>query len=256
MAVQWVHLGAQTLLVASERGAWLQPTVLGLPAIDGPMPGSLPASVGETRHLLDGAIATAEREAPAGQPPPMTPERWAWNLAGQWYCAHHSIPLLAEVAERFAEAGRTELAEFAARKHEQEKGHDDLPIADLRALGYDAETFLTTTPIPRSSIAFVDYARGCVNGPDPVEFLGYIYAIERHVVRLTPAWFATLDAALPRGIEAASALRTHATGLDLEHVAEAVTFFACLPAGERTSIALGCYRTTQTRLATRKDILR
>ena len=253
MAAQWVHLGAGKLLVASDRGAWLQPPVLGLAAIEGPMPQSLGASASETRHLLDGAIAAAEREVPPVVPPAMTIIRWARSLAGQWYCAHHSIPLLAEVADRFARSGRATLAEFVARKHAEEGGHDALPLADLRALGYDAEAFVATAPIPPSSVAFVEYARSCVRGRDPVEFLGYIYAIERHVVRLRPAWFAALDAVLPAGVDAASALRTHAGDLDIEHVAQATEFFADLPAADRSTITLGCYRTTQIRVATRKD---
>ena len=94
MAVQWVHLGPGKLLVAGSRSAWIQrpePGALGLSAA---MPGGLPSSVTTTRHLLDGAIAVAEREAPAVKQPQMSARRWAWYLAGQWFCAHQSVALL------------------------------------------------------------------------------------------------------------------------------------------------------------------
>jgi hypothetical protein len=247
VAVQWAHLGAGRLLVASERGAWLQPNVLGLPAIEGPMPDSLVASARTTRHLLDGAIAAAERHAPPAQPPPMTRVRWAWNLVGQFYCAHHSISLLAEAVGRFEALNRTDLRNFTAHKLAEEQGHDRYPLADLRALGYDAEQLVGGLPPPPTAAAYVEYAAGCVRGEHPAEFLGYIHAIERNLTRLSSDCLAAIDALVPPGVEASSMLRTHATELDVEHVNDAIAFFAGLPGEDRSRIALGCYRTNQLR---------
>jgi hypothetical protein len=173
----------------------------------------------------------------------MTARRWAWQLAGQWYCAHHSIALIGEVAERYAAAGRLDLEEFARRKLEEEQGHDRLALDDLQALGYDGERLVgaVTPPVVR---ALVDYGRRCARGEHPVEFLGFIHVIERDVTRLTADWFAALDAVLPTGVDAAWGLRSHATDLDLVHVDEGHAFFAGLPAHDRTRIALACYRTT------------
>jgi hypothetical protein len=50
---------------------------------------------------------------------------------------------------------------------------------------------------------------------------------------------------LPAGVDAASGLRSHATDLDHGHIEEGLTFFASLPAGDRTRIALACRRTMQ-----------
>ena len=245
MEVQWVRLGAEEILVASSRGAWIQQPELGALGLVGPMPDSLPATYETTRHLLDGAIAAAERAAPRVQVPPMTARRWAWHLASQWHCAHHSVALLDELIERYDATERPDLAEFAHRKLEEEQGHDQFPLADLRALGYDAEALIQALPPPPGVAAGLDYARDCVRREHPVDFLGYVYALERRVLRFSEDWFAALEAVLPPGVEAASGLRAHASEFDVEHVGEAISFFAGLSADDRTRIAIGCYRTTQ-----------
>jgi hypothetical protein len=245
MAVQWMRLGAGEVLVASGAGAWIHQPKPGAVGLTGPMPDSLPATHETTRHLLDGAIAAAERAVPRRQPPPMTTRRWAWHLAGHWHCAHHSVALLPEVIARFTAAGRPDLAEFAREKLAEEQGHDQFSLADLRALGFDAEALVREVAPEPVVAAGLDYARGCVRGEDPIEFLGYAYALERRVLRLSDEWFGALDAVLGPGVDAASGVRAHATVLDHEHVEQAVSFFAGLPAGDRTTIALGCYRITQ-----------
>ncbi len=118
-------------------------------------------------------------------------------------------------------------------------------MADLRALGYDAEMLVEQVAPAPEVAAGLEYARQCVRGEHPVEFLGYVYALERRVLRLSQQWFADLDAVLPAGVEAASGARAHATQLDAAHVAEAVSFIAGLPAADRTRIALGCHRITR-----------
>jgi hypothetical protein len=246
MAVQWVHLGADQVLVASGKGAWLQRPELGLLPFAGPMPEGLPATRTTMSNLLDGAIVAAERDAGASAPPPMTAVRWAWDLLTQWYCAHHSVALLVEAVERFEQLERSDLFSFARHRLEEERGHDQFPLRDLRALGYDAEPLVhEVAPAPRA-IALIKYARASVRGEHPVEFLGYIHSQERHVLRVTPSWFAELQGTLG-GVQADSGLRAHATELDVKHVEEAVDFFTCLPAADRTRIALACYQTSLVR---------
>ncbi len=72
-----------------------------------------------------------------------------------------------------------------------------------------------------------------------------MYAQERRVIRVPEEWLADLNAVLPPGVEAASAIRVHANELDLEHVEEAIRFIAGLPADDRTRVTQACYRTTQ-----------
>ena len=247
MSVQWLHLGTEETLIASSTGAWIQRAALGRRAFAGDMSDSVPATVESTRHLLDGAIAAAEQAIPHLPGPPMTARRWAWSLVNQWYGAHHTLPLFLEVADRFTAAGRPDLAEFAVQKHEEEWGHDQLPLNDLRMLSYDAEAAVSeVTPDP-GVVELVEYARQCVRGEQPVEFLGHIYALERQMIRLDSDFFGALDAALGRDTVPASFLRSHANDLDIGHVEEGVSFITGLPASDRTAAARSCYRTTHIR---------
>ena len=249
MAVQWLHLGPEETLIASRKEAWIQHAVLGRGPFAGEMSDSVPASEDSTRRLLDGAIAAAERAIHRVQGPPMTARRWAWSLVNQWYGAYHGLPLLLEAADRFTAAGRPDLAEFAGQKYEEEWGHDQLPLDDLRMLAYDAERAVSEVEPDPGTVELVEHARRCVRGDHPVEFLGHIYALERQMIRLDSDFFAALDSALGREGVPASFLRSHANHLDIGHVEEAVWFITRLPAIDRTAIARGCYRTTQIRHA-------
>lgn len=259
MSVQWVHLGANGVLVASSRGAWVQQPglgtfgTLGALGLSGPMPDSQPATEETTRHLLDGAIAAAEPAAPSIEEPPLTARRWAWNLVSQWHCAHHSLAVWPEVIERFEAMSRRDLAEFARQKLEDEQGHDQFALDDLTALGYDAEAAVREIRPAPTVTAALEYAERCVQGENPVELLGYMYALERRVLNLDSEWLEALAAVLPAGVDAASGVRIHSSDLDLEHVDEGITFFTRLPAPDRTAIAVGCYRTTQICCAWSQD---
>jgi hypothetical protein len=245
MSVQWVHLGEGETLVAAGRGAWMQRSQFGALGLSGPMPDDAPASIATTRNLLDGAIAAAERAAPPVTRPPMTLDRWAADLAGQWYCAHHSVALLPALIQRFADLQRPDLADFAREKLDEECGHDAFPLADLRALGYDADDFVLTAGPTAEAEAMVQYARACARGDHPIEFLGYAYTLERRVHRLSDEWFAAVQGVLPAGVEAMSGVRAHASRFDTGHVEQAIAFFTGLPGPDRARIAASCYRTTQ-----------
>ncbi|HEY6398865.1 MAG TPA: hypothetical protein VIX82_15565, partial [Solirubrobacteraceae bacterium] len=158
---------------------------------------------------------------------------------------HHSVALLPELTRRCERAGRRDLADFARRKLEEERGHDQFPLADLRALGYDAETLVQQIPPVPAVKSGVEYARACALGEHPVEFVGYIYALERRVIRIPDDWLTALDAMLPAGVDATSGIRLHASEFDVDHVRDAVMFVAGLRAEDRTRIAKSCYRITE-----------
>jgi hypothetical protein len=259
MSVQWLHLRGNGVLVASSRGAWVQQPglgsfgTLGALGLSGPMPDGQPATEETTRHMLDGAIAAAERAAPSIEEPPLTPRRWAWHLVSQWHCAHHSLAVWPDVIERFEAMSRPDLAGFARQKLEDEQGHDQYALDDLAALGYDAEAAVRDIRPAPTVTAAVQYAQRCVEGETPVELLGYMYTLERRVLNLDGDWLEALAAILPPGVDAASGVRIHSSDLDLEHVDEGVAFFTRLPATDRTAIALACYRTTHICCAWSQD---
>lgn len=180
----------------------------------------------------------------------MSALRWAWLLVNQWYTAHHSVALLPAATERYRASGRPDLAEFAEHKLVEEQGHDQLSLADLTALGYDARAAVESVPVAANVQAAVGHARDCVRGERPVDFIGYMYALERCVIRISDERLEALDAMLPAGVDATSAVRAHATALDLGHVDELVTFVAGLPAEDRTRVALSAHRTISAVCAT------
>jgi hypothetical protein len=248
VAAQWVQLG-ERILLASDHGAWTAAPRRSGAVFLLPMAGDRPATAASTRQLLDGAIAAGERRAPAGAAPEMSAARWAWWLTGQWRSARDSIALIPRAIERFRSDRRAELAAFAEGKLADEQGHERFPLDDLRALGYDAEALVEAVPADPGVLAGLDYARRSLEGPYPLEFLGYMYTLERRMARITPEWLDDVERALPGGCGATSALRLHAGALDREHVEAAVTFIAGLPAGDRAAVATGCFRTTELRCA-------
>jgi pyrroloquinoline quinone (PQQ) biosynthesis protein C len=164
-------------------------------------------------------------------------------LVDQWYTAHHSVALLPVAIERYESMRRPELARFARHKLEEEAGHDRLPLNDLRALGYDPEAAIKEVPPGPTALSLVRFARDCVHGPEPVSFLGYIYMLERRVIRITDDALQELDRVLPGGVQATSGVGAHAGELDHQHVEELVAFVSGLPADDRTAVALACFET-------------
>jgi hypothetical protein len=207
------------------------------------MPASHTGTLETTRHLLDGAMSAGERGGAAAGTWPPSARRWALDLVDQWYTAHHSVALLPVAIERYESMRRPELVRFARHKLEEEAGHDRLALDDLRALGYDPETVTREVPPGPIARALVRFAWDCVHGPEPVSFLGYIFMLERRVIRITGAALQQLDRALPSGVQATSAVRAHAVEFDHQHVQELVAFVSELPADDRTAVALACFET-------------
>jgi hypothetical protein len=207
------------------------------------MPSSQRGTPETTRHLLEGAMTAGERGAGPIGPWPPSVRKWTLDLVDQWYTAHHSVALLPVAIERYESMQSFELVRFARRKLEEEAGHDRMPLNDLGALGYDAEAAVKEVPPGPTARALVRYARGCLEGPEPVAFFGYIFVLERRVIRITDDALRTLESALPGGAEATSGVRAHAVEFDRQHVEELVAFVSGLPADDRTAVALACFET-------------
>ena len=249
MTAQWVQLATGETLVANHEGAWIQPAQAAALSLWGSMPPSTQATPETTRHLLEGSIAAAERTAHAAsaeraastsEPPlPIDRATWALNLIDQWYTAHHSVALLPRAIDRYRQIDRPDLARFMEKKFAEEAGHDLLALNDLKALGYDARAAVEQVSPAKMARALVEYGRTTVTGARPVGFLGYVFALERRVTRITESMLDDLERKL--GVQAASGVRAHALEFDHGHVEELVEFIAGLPAEDRTEIALSCH---------------
>ena len=244
-AMEWAEIAPGRVIVATAREAWVhQPVFPGyLDVFNEPMQGA--GSADTTRRLLDGAIAAAAQRAPARPRPPLTPARWAWRLAISYHTTHATPRLMAIAAERFAAAGRDALAAWAWQKATEERGHDQLALRDLEAMGYDAGRVVEhlMPPVARALVAYFE-ARVTQDG-DPVGCAGYAYTIERLALLRGRPDIAAVQAILPPGVEATRCLRVHsAVGSDAQHVEEAIALVAGLDAAERSHVARACYETS------------
>jgi len=246
--IEWAQLTAEIVVIATSERAWLRR----VDAFDTDDPFARPmrgrGSLATTRNLLDGAISVAQqiaREAvsPNSARPKMTEARWVWRLAGYYHTTHATPRLMAEAAARFASAGRHALARYALEKVRDEGGHDELALADLRALGYCADAVVAEL-VPPTAAALVDYFARCVLARNPVGCVGYAYALERLAVTNGRDYIRHVEAALPTGVRATRCLRIHrADSGDAKHVGDALVVTAALLAEERRLVAQACYET-------------
>jgi len=246
VTVEWACLTPGLVVAATPERAWLHRPDACDPDDPFARPMEGPGSLPTTRRLLEGALGAAQQSVPAtGARPRMTPARWAWRLASYYQTTHATPTLMAEAQRRFAAAGRRELAEYAALKVEDEGGHDDLALRDLRALGYDAEA-LVAAHQPPTAARLVEYFTALVRADDPAGCVGYAYALERLAIATGRDYIRQVEAALPPGVYATRCLRVHSSlGADVSHVEDAVSVTARLPAADRIRIAQAAYETSR-----------
>jgi hypothetical protein len=242
-------------VVATATGAWVhRPDAGGLPGpLDDEMSG--PGTFDTTMWLLDGAIgAAAFGRARAEAAPPLTPLRWLWRLSGYYRTTEATSRLLPVAARRFRAARRPALEAWAIRGTREERGHDQLALRDIRALGYDAGQVVARL-VPSAVRSMVEYfEQAVVEADDPIGCVGYSYALERLAAERTADLIAAVQAILPRGVNATRCLRVHsAIGADVKHVADTVEVVARLSARERISVAKACFETARFFYARRLD---
>lgn len=238
---EWAQVAPGVAVVTTATGAHHHRLAPSGDLYEKPMTGSgTPAS---TARLLDGALVAGERAATAAGRPvaQMTPLRYAFRLAGSYHSTHATPRIMTRAKERFEELGRADLAGFAHEKVVEETGHDELALADLRALGYDAEALVAAIK-PPGAAALVAAEERAVEGPQPLASIGFAYAIERSSTRIGRSYVTAVEKILGPGVFATRCLRVHsAVGIDVEHVQSAVRFIAGLPGPERALVAAAVY---------------
>jgi pyrroloquinoline quinone (PQQ) biosynthesis protein C len=131
---------------------------------------------------------------------------------------HHvsqTVPLL--VAARDAlRPGQTWLAPALDEYIEEEAGHDEWILDDLRVSGADAQAVRRGKP-GSATAAMVDFAWSQVRSRNPVGFFGMVLVLEGTSVALALSAADAIQRALALPDHAFSYLRSHGT-LDQEHV--------------------------------------
>jgi hypothetical protein len=197
-----------------------------------------------TRKLLDGAILAAKNTVlSSSRPPALNRSRWVWRLAGSYHLCQLTEQLMKEATRRFSLAERWSLAQWAAQKAKEERGHDQLALLDIQSMGYDAKAVVKVL-VPPAAKALVNHFTQSVQASDPIACVGYTYAIERLATGIGEKYIKKVEAMLPPNTYATRCLRIHSSvGADANHVEETVEMVANLTFEERISVAKASYET-------------
>src|ERR1051325_784566 len=178
--VEWAQINDRQVVVATEDRMWVHELDQNGEQDPFAEPMDGPGSLATTRQLLEAAWcagfpgADSNRVAPRKSLP-----RYVWELIGFYHSTSNTPQTLTEAAARFREADRSDLDTFARRFARLEAGDEKMAVADLEALGYQAEALIRCCPPPPSTVASVDRYRSLARGPEPIEVFGYCYALER-----------------------------------------------------------------------------
>ncbi|QOY92742.1 iron-containing redox enzyme family protein [Massilia sp. UMI-21] len=137
-------------------------------------------------------------------------------LAQAYHHVKHTVPLLMACGSRLGERHEW-LREAIAEYIEEEVGHQEWILSDIRACGGDAEAVRRARPHASTEL-MVAYAYHQVDRGNPVGFFGMVHVLEGTSTALATHAAGTIASALALPPEAFSYLSSHGS-LDLEHVA-------------------------------------
>ncbi|WP_338616035.1 iron-containing redox enzyme family protein [Pigmentiphaga sp. CHJ604] len=135
-------------------------------------------------------------------------------LREAYHHVRHTVPLLAACRQHLPSRIawlRGALAEYI----EEEQGHDEWILDDLRACGVDAES-VRASPPGAATARMVAHAYHVVEGDNPAGFFGMVHVLEGTSVALALAAARNIQQALGLPDTAFGYLRSHGT-LDQEH---------------------------------------
>lgn len=247
VALEQVQIAPDKVIVATPKKVWVYQADLATDDRD-----DITSSISHrqqvtmTQKLLDTSIVLAKRAvSPPLQALSLSPVRWVWYLARQYHLTRVTPPLMEEAAERFAATGRNHLAHWAEHKAIEERGHDRLALLDIQALGYNANAVVKAL-VPPSAIDLVNFFTRSVQTSDPINCVGYVYALERLATAIGKEQIQAIEAYLPQNVHATRCLRVHSDiGIDGEHAQELIELVAELTPQERTQITIACYETAR-----------
>lgn len=122
-------------------------------------------------------------------------DQYARYLANAWHYARNSPKVMAIASARCMD-DHPELAAYLLRHAEEERGHDQWALADLRALGVKETSVRESAPVPACAamIGYIHYVAGVAN---PVGLFGWMYILEAVGEDLGAAIAGKLKAAMP-----------------------------------------------------------
>ena len=136
-------------------------------------------------------------------------------LKEAYFHVRETVPLLMACGSRLSH-DREWLRAAVAHYIDDEYGHEEWILNDIRACGADAERIRTGQP-SRATELMVSYAWDTIQRRDPVGFFGMVYVLEGTSVTLATRAANTLQTSLDLPKQAFSYLLSHGS-IDQEHV--------------------------------------
>jgi pyrroloquinoline quinone (PQQ) biosynthesis protein C len=167
----------------------------------------------ETGELADELLAIPfVRAATRGE---LSLRQYTDFLAQAFHHVRHTVPLLMAAGAAVG-PDRPELQAAFSEYIQEERGHEEWILNDLRACGADAEAVRRSTPGTACEV-LVAYAYDVVTRGNPVGFLGMVHVLEGTSVKAAQAAAEAIQARLDLPDAAFSYLTSHGA-LDIEHV--------------------------------------
>jgi len=107
----------------------------------------------------------------------VTRDEYASFLVQTYHYVVHTRPLLHRTSERLARQGKTAIAQLFLHKADEENGHEQWILDDLREIGENPDVILREKPVP-AVLAFVAWNSFTVEHGSPVALLGAAYVLE------------------------------------------------------------------------------
>jgi len=136
-------------------------------------------------------------------------------LKEAYFHVKHTVPLLMACGSRLRD-GREWLCGAVAHYIDDEYGHEQWILNDIRACGADPDAILNGQPSPATEL-MVSYAYDMIRRVNPVGFFGMVYVLEGTSVLLATRAAQTLERELGLPNEAFTYLTSHGS-IDQEHV--------------------------------------
>lgn len=176
------------------------------------------------------------REALAGR---ITLPRYLAFLSQAWHHVRHTVPLLMAAGSRLPPRlgwMQKDMVHYL----EEELGHDEWILNDIRAAGGDADAVAASVPHPATD-ALVAYVYDNVQRRNPVGIFGMVFVLEGTSVALALNAADKIQAALGLPDQAFTYLRSHGT-LDQQHVGDLKSILSRLDGPSDHAAIVQCAR--------------
>lgn len=190
-----------------------------------------------TRHEREFLLAApAIREALAGN---ITLPRYLAFLSQAWHHVRHTVPLLMAAGSHLP-SRLAWLQKDLLHYLQEEIGHDEWILNDIRAAGGDVPTVTASVPHPATD-ALVAYVYDNVQRRNPVGIFGMVFVLEGTSVALALHAADRIQATLALADGAFTYLRSHGT-LDRQHVDDLKSILARLTEPTDQAAIVQCAR--------------